>query len=48
MHRFSLRLELQKMLELFGQVIENDREEDQRDRPLSYLTRKPEKGETVG
>jgi hypothetical protein len=28
------------MLELFGSVLEFDKEEDDKDRPLSYLTRK--------
>ncbi len=46
--RANFRLQLQKMIELFQQVLDFDREEDDRDRPLSYLTRKPEKGETVG
>ncbi|MGH9315672.1 MAG: DivIVA domain-containing protein [Thermoanaerobaculia bacterium] len=44
--RANFRLQLQKMLELFGQILEFDREEDEKDRPLSYLTRKTEKGET--
>jgi hypothetical protein len=48
MHRFNFRLQLKKMVELFGQVLEFDREEDEKDRPMSYLTRKPDKGETVG
>jgi cell division initiation protein len=47
-HRFNFRLQLQKMIELFQQVLEFDREEDEKDRPVSYMTRKPEKGETVG
>jgi cell division initiation protein len=38
--RANFRLQLQKMLELFQTVLEFDREEDERDRPLSYLTRK--------
>lgn len=42
--RANFRLQLMKMLELFQTVLEFDREEDERDRPLSYLTRK-EKGE---
>jgi cell division initiation protein len=45
--RANFRLQLMKMLELFQTVLEFDREEDERDRPLSYLTRK-EKGETAG
>jgi len=44
--RVNFRLQLQKMIELFQQVLEFDRDEDDRDRPLSYLTRKVEKGET--
>jgi cell division initiation protein len=47
--RANFRLQLQKMLELFQTVLEFDREEDEKDRPLSYLTRKAaDKGETVG
>jgi cell division initiation protein len=38
--RKNLRLQLQKSLELFQQVLDFDREEDEKDRPLSYLTRK--------
>src|SRR5438552_3921491 len=38
--RANFRLQLQKMLELFGSVLEFDKEEDDKDRPLSYLTRK--------
>lgn len=44
--RANFRLQLQKMLELFGQILDFDREENEKDRPLSYLTRKTEKGET--
>jgi len=43
--RFNFRLQLQKMIELFQQVLDFDREEDDRDRPVSYLTRKQEKEE---
>ena len=43
--RANFRLQLQKMIELFSQVLEFDREEDEKDRPVSYLTRKPEKEE---
>ena len=39
--RTNFRLQLQKMLELFQQVLEFDREEDEKERPLSYMTRKP-------
>jgi len=45
--RANFRLQLQKMLELFQTVLEFDREEDDKERPLSYLTRKTEKGETA-
>lgn len=38
--RANFRLQLKKMLELFGSVLEFDKEEDDKDRPLSYLTRK--------
>jgi cell division initiation protein len=44
--RANFRLQLQKMLELFQTVLEFDREEDDKERPLSYLTRK-DKGETA-
>jgi cell division initiation protein len=43
--RVNFRLQLQKMIELFQQVLDFDREEGERDRPVSYLTRKPEKEE---
>ena len=47
--RFNFRLQLQKMIELFHQVLEFDREEDEKDRPMSYMTRKAaEKGESAG
>jgi cell division initiation protein len=46
--RANFRLQLQKMIELFQQVLDFDREEDDRDRPVSYLTRKPEKEEGAG
>ncbi len=46
--RANFRLQLRKMLELFGQILDFDREEDEKDRPLSYLTRQTEKGETAG
>ena len=48
LHRANFRLQLQKMIELFQQVLDFDREEDDRERPLSYLTRKADKGETAG
>jgi cell division initiation protein len=44
--RANFRLQLQKMVELFQTVLDFDREEDEKERPLSYLTRKSEKGET--
>ncbi len=43
--RANFRLQLQKMIELFSQVLEFDRDEDEKDRPLSYLRRKAEKEE---
>jgi cell division initiation protein len=43
--RTNFRLQLQKMIELFQQVLDFDREEDDKDRPVSYLTRKQEKEE---
>ncbi len=48
LQRTNFRLQLGKMIELFQQVLEFDREEGERDKPLSYLTRKADKGETVG
>ena len=48
LHRANFRLQLQKMIELFQQVLDFDRDEDDRERPLSYLTRKADKGETAG
>ena len=39
--RANFRLEVQKMLELFQQVLEMDRTQDEQDRPLSYLRRNP-------
>jgi len=44
--RTNFRLQLQKSIELFQQVLDFDREEDEKDRPLSYMTRRPDKGET--
>jgi cell division initiation protein len=46
--RANFRLQLQKMIELFQQVLDFDRDEGEKDRPLSYLTRKPEKEEGAG
>lgn len=45
--RANFRLQLQKMIELFQQVLDFDRDEDEQDRPLSYMTRKA-KEETAG
>ena len=39
LQRANFRLEVQKMLELFQQVVEMDRQQDEQDRPLSYLRR---------
>jgi cell division initiation protein len=41
LQRASFRLEVQKMLELFQQAIDLDRQQDEQDRPLSYLRRSP-------
>jgi cell division initiation protein len=46
--RANFRLQLQKSIELFHQVLEFDREEDEKDRPLGYMTRRADKGETAG
>lgn len=46
--RTAFRLQLEKLLELVQHVVERDRIEDERDLPLSYLTRKADKGETSG
>jgi cell division initiation protein len=46
--RNNFRLQLQSMIELFQQVLDFDRDEDDKDRPLSYLTRKANKEETAG
>jgi cell division initiation protein len=46
--RANFRLQLQKMIELFQQVLDFDRDEDEKDRPLSYMTRKAGKEETAG
>jgi cell division initiation protein len=47
-HRANFRLQLQGMIELFQQVLDFDRDEDEKDRPLSYMTRKANKEETAG
>jgi cell division initiation protein len=41
LQRAGFRLEIQKMLELFHHAVELDREQDEQDRPLSYLRRNP-------
>ena len=41
LQRASFRLEVQKMLELFQQALEIDKQKDEQDRPISYLTRNP-------
>lgn len=46
--RAHFRLQVEKLVELVQQVVEMDRAEDEKDRPLSYMTRKGEKGETSG
>ena len=43
--RTAFRLQLEKLVEVVQHVVERDRVEDEKDRPLSYLTRK---GETPG
>jgi cell division initiation protein len=43
--RTAFRLQLEKLVEVVQHVVERDRIEDEKDRPLSYLTRK---GETSG
>lgn len=39
LQRAGFRLEIQKMLELFNHAVELDRQQDEQDRPLSYLRR---------
>ena len=46
--RANFRLQLQKMIELFQQVLDFDRDEDEKDRPMSYLTRNANTDETAG
>jgi cell division initiation protein len=41
LQRASFRLEVQKMIEMFQQVLEMDRKQDEQERPLSYLRRNP-------
>ena len=40
--RTAFRLQLEKLVEVVQHVVERDRVEDEKDRPLSYLTRKSE------
>ena len=40
LQRAHFRLQIEKLIELVGQALEIDRKEDEKDRPLSYLTRK--------
>ena len=52
--RANFRLQLQKMIELFQTVLDFDREEDEKEKTVGYLTRRAgsgggsDKGETVG
>jgi cell division initiation protein len=41
LQRAGFRLEVQKMIEMFQQVLEMDRKQDEQERPLSYLRRNP-------
>jgi cell division initiation protein len=41
LQRAGFRLEIQKMVEMFQQVLEMDRKQDEQERPLSYLRRNP-------
>ena len=41
LQRAGFRLEIQKMVEMFQQVLEMDRQQDEQERPLSYLRRNP-------
>ena len=41
LQRAGFRLEIQKMLDLFHHALELDRQQDEQDRPLSYLRRNP-------
>jgi cell division initiation protein len=40
LQRAHFRLQMEKLIDLIGQILEADRREDEKDRPLSYLTRK--------
>jgi cell division initiation protein len=44
LQRAHFRLQVEKLIELVAQALEIDRREDEKDRPLSYLTRKGEAG----
>ena len=46
LQRAHFRLQVEKLIALVQQVLEMDRQEDEKDRPLSYMTRKNDKGET--
>ena len=46
MQRTHFRLQTENLSRLVQQVVEMDKQENDKDRPLSYLTRKNEKGET--
>ena len=46
LQRTNFRLQIEKLIELIQHVLEIDHSEDEKDRPLSYLTRKSEKEET--
>ncbi len=45
MQRTHFRLQMEQLMALIQKVLEMDRQEEEKDRPLSYMTRK-EKGET--
>ncbi len=45
LQRANIRLQIEKLIGLIQQVLELDRHADEKDRPLSYLTRKTEQGE---
>ena len=40
LQRAHFRLQIEKLIELVGQALEIDKQHDEKDRPLSYLTRK--------
>jgi cell division initiation protein len=41
LQRANFRLQIEKMIALFQQVLDFDRQEDEKERPISYMTRKP-------